>query len=52
MKEEYTSPKFTVVTVKVENGFIGSAEHIEVFDMLDSYEDNQASSYSDQYWSW
>ncbi|MBO7488837.1 MAG: hypothetical protein J6T88_01015 [Bacteroidales bacterium] len=56
MKEKYLKPTLTIVSFKVENGFAGtSPDPVSCFDLfdLDNDEDyNQASSYTERYWSW
>lgn len=56
MKEKYSKPTLTIVSFKVENGFAGtSPDPVSCFDLfdLDNDEDyNQASSYTERYWSW
>ena len=56
MKEKYTPPSLTVVTFKVEKGFIDSSvQSLAIFSIL-TYNDetdlNQAASYSENNWQW
>lgn len=57
MKEKYTPPSLTVVTFKVEKGFIDSSvQSLAIFSIFtynnDETDLNQAASYSENNWEW
>ncbi len=57
MKEKYAPPSLTVVTFKVEKGFIDSSvQSFAIFSIItynnDETDLNQAASYSENNWVW
>ena len=57
MKEKYAPPSLTVVTFKVEKGFIDSSvQSLAIFSIFtynnDETDLNQAASYSENNWVW
>ena len=57
MKEKYAPPSLTVVTFKVEKGFIDSSvQSLAIFSIFtynnDETDLNQAASYSENNWEW
>lgn len=56
MKEKYAPPSLTVVTFKVEKGFIDSSVQslaiFSIFTYNDETDLNQAASYSENNWQW
>lgn len=57
MKEKYAPPSLTVVTFKVEKGFIDSSvQSLAIFSIFtynnDETDLNQAASYSENNWQW
>ncbi|MBP5189704.1 MAG: hypothetical protein J6031_02170 [Bacteroidales bacterium] len=58
MKQPYSAPKLTVVTFRVEQGFVGSmqeSQRLLDFDFYvfnDESDYNQAASYHETDWTW
>lgn len=59
IKQPYYAPKLSVVTFRVEYGFLGSQEYsmptnvdFEVFESIDDANYNSASTFENQTWSW